>query len=62
MMNWFNTRIGKQSVYCVLLIQDKRLTPEAKYLLIRILWLFGKEEIPITLLEWIDALGLSEVV
>ena len=61
-MNWFNTRIGKQSVYCVLLIQDKRLTPEAKYLLIRILWLFGKEEIPITLLEWIDALGLSEVV
>jgi len=62
MIHRFNTAIGKQSLYCVLLIQDKQLTPEAKYLLMRILWLYGEADIPITLLEWIETLGLSEAV
>lgn len=61
MMNQFNTIDGKDYLYSVLLIQNKQLTPEAKYLLIRILWL-SRQLTPISLLASIERFGLSEAV
>ncbi len=62
MMNQFNTIEGNEYFYSVLLIQDKQLTPEAKYLLIRILWLSRKQLTSISLLASIEQFGLSEAV
>ncbi len=61
MMNQFNTIEYREYSYSILLIQDKLLTPEAKYLLIRILRL-SQQPTPMSLLTSIEQFGLSETV
>ncbi len=59
MTNWIKNKL----LCCVvLLMENKQLTPEAKYFLIRVLFEYGNTCVTLTTHEMVKKLGLSDVV